>query len=212
MNLTALDSVRSTKVPLGINLVFYGLQLMVFSIIMMMFLPMFLSGNLQLLISVLFIFSLMLIAATALSLLGKVLCLSAPNEMLGKTSIYLAVLFDVLAVGLAIALIFTELPPIFDTISNILSIAGLVCFLVFLRALSQYIADENLVRRSKSLLMIGITLIVFWLLAIASAFFLPLGAVFFGLIVLVLGIMALLRYSRLLLELVKVMGGKSPVT
>ena len=199
MDTSQYDSLRLNKVPLGISLVFYGLELTALAIILMIAVPFVLAGNLMLARQVIFGLSILLIGAGILSFVGKGLCLTAPSEMQGKQAIYLAVVLDVLAILIQVASPFTTVPKMVGNSSNLLAIAAFVCFLLFLQQLARFLHDDELTSKSAGLLKLGIALVVVLVLLFVSAVVMPLAGILFGLVALVLGLLGLVRYARLLL-------------
>lgn len=193
------DSLQLNKVPLGISLVFYGLELTALAIILMFAVPFVLGGNLALLIQLLFGLSILLVGASILSFVGKALCLTAPSDMQGKQAIYAAVVLDVLAIGIQLASQFTTVPQLVANSSNLLAIAAFVCFLLFLQQLGRFLHDDELTTKSAGLLKLGMALVVSLLLLVVSAVVMPPASSLFGLVALILGLLGLIRYARLLL-------------
>jgi hypothetical protein len=199
MDSTQGKLLRLNKVPLGISLVFYGLELTALAIILMFAVPFVVAGNLALLIQVVFGLSILLVGASILSFVGKALCLTAPSDMQGKTAIYTAVVLDVLGIVIQLASQFTTVPKMVADSSNLLAIAAFVCFLLFLQQLGRYLHDDELTSKSAGLLKLGIALVVSLVLSLASAFVMPPAIIVFGFVALILGVLGLIRYARLLL-------------
>ena len=197
------DSLQLNKVPLGISLVFYGLELTALAIILMVAVPVVLAGDLAFLIRLLFGLSILLVGANILSFVGKALCLTAPSNMPGKQAVHAAVVLDVLAIGIQLASQFTTLPNLVTKSSNLLAIAAFVCFLLFLRQLGRFLHDDELTTKSAGLLKLGIALVVSLLLFMVSAVVMPLAGILFGLVALIVGLLGLIRYARLLLDFKK---------
>jgi hypothetical protein len=199
MDSTQGKLLRLNKVPLGISLVFYGLELTALAIILMFAVPFVVAGNLALLIQVVFGLSILLVGVSILSFVGKALCLTAPSDMQGKTAIYTAVVLDVLGIVIQLASQFTTVPKMVADSSNLLAIAAFVCFLLFLQQLGRYLHDDELTSKSAGLLKLGIALVVSLVLSLASAFVMPPAIIVFGFVALILGVLGLIRYARLLL-------------
>jgi hypothetical protein len=199
MDSTQDKLLRLNKVPLGISLVFYGLELTALAIILMFAVPFVVAGNLALLIQVVFGLSILLVGVSILSFVGKALCLTAPSDMQGKTAIYTAVVLDVLGIVIQLASQFTTVPKMVANSSNLLAIAAFVCFLLFLQQLGRYLHDDELTSKSAGLLKLGIALVVSLVLSLASAFVMPPAIIVFGFVALILGVLGLIRYARLLL-------------
>jgi hypothetical protein len=199
MDSTQDKLLRLNKVPLGISLVFYGLELTALAIILMFAVPFVVAGNLALLIQVVFGLSILLVGVSILSFVGKALCLTAPSDMQGKTAIYTAVVLDVLGIVIQLASQFTTVPKMVADSSNLLAIAAFVCFLLFLQQLGRYLHDDELTSKSAGLLKLGIALVVSLVLSLASAFVMPPAIIVFGFVALILGVLGLIRYARLLL-------------
>ena len=144
-----IASLLSSKVPLGINLVFYGLELTALAIILMTLLPFAMSGGINTLIMLIRIIQFLgyvVVAASILSLTGKVMCLSAPDEMEGKNAIYGAVSLNLLVILLGVAGLFLSMPPFVSLLSSLLTITAFTCFLLFLLRLGRLLGNEDLER------------------------------------------------------------------
>ncbi len=85
----------------------------------------------------------MQLLGTVLGFVGRVTCLKAPSDLLGKNFIYIAVAFDVLCLLITVAGRFTTLPVVFDRAYALLALAATILFLVFLKRVAAYVQDSN---------------------------------------------------------------------
>ena len=148
----------------------------------------------------------LLIAASLLSMIGRILCLSVPKEVGAMGLIYAAVVCDVSSLFAAVSRMIPGLPN-FSGFSGLLSVAAIVLFLIFLKKLALFINDSESAARASSLLNVGIGLV----LILVSMIVLPLlslQAFAFGPVIAapVLMLVGLILYARLLSGLRKSLG------
>ena len=194
------DVLRLNKVPLGISLVFFGLELTALALILIFIMPLVLGGNPALLASALLGLTILFLAAGILSFVGKALCLTAPSDMGGRQAIYLAVLFDALAMSVNVISKFVTLPKLVASSSSLLTIIAFTCFLLFLEDLGRFLHDGDLTRKSTGLLKLWIVLVVSSILTAVCAVAMPVAVLFLAIVLIVLGLLAVIRYARLLLD------------
>ena len=106
----------------------------------------------------------MVIIGGILNLVGKVLCLSTPQETGAQGWIYTSVGTEVISLGIQLTSLFVPLPPTAVQLQGLLNIVAAVTFILFLRRLGLFIGRTELAQRA-----------VMWLV---------LGAVMFGVVVL----------------------------
>lgn len=150
---------RNTKVPLGIDLVYFGLLAYILIVLLTTALPFTLllnRNNIQTLLSILGWLSLAIFATTTVTTAGKLMCLTAPRHMAGRETIFVAVAIDVLPWLITLASWVTVVPPLLKAVVNVLSIAGFVCFLLFLRYLGDFIGERDLGERATGIFKLGI--------------------------------------------------------
>lgn len=191
-----------TKVPLGIDCVYFGFLLSILVTLCLSFIGA--RGNPSLLRGL----YLLGMGAVILTTTGKLLCLSAPPQMSGKGAIYTAALIDLASLLATVVRLFGLVPKLPAATDNLLSIAGFVCFVVFLQNLGDFLGERDLRERGSGILKLGIGLVVLWglqvvllVLAQARALHPLLAAVIglpLGLVLLVAGIIAIVRYVGLL--------------
>lgn len=197
-----------TKVPLGIDCVFFGFLATILVVLIVFAVAWSSRGNPVKVVPVLFWMSLVGFAATVVTTVGKLLCLTAPPQMSGKGTIYVAVAIDVLALSITMASFVTTVPALLTSAVNLLSIAGFVSFILFLQNLGDFLGERDLRERGSGVLMLGIGIVV--LLAVqvglalaAQARALPpivagLGVLLVMLALLVVGVFFVIRYAGLL--------------
>lgn len=197
-----------TKVPLGIDCVFFGFLATILVVLIVFAVTWSSRGNPVKVVPVLFWMSLVGFAATVVTTVGKLLCLTAPPQMPGKGTIYVAVAIDVLALSITMASFVATVPALLTSAINLLSIAGFVSFILFLQNLGDFLGERDLRERGSGVLMLGIGIVV--LLAVqvglalaAQARALPpivagLGVLLVMLVLLVVGVFFVIRYAGLL--------------
>ncbi len=201
--------INRTKVPLGVDCVFFGFVLTCLVVLIGFAVGWSMKGNPLRVAQIVYFLSFGGIAATAITTAGKLLCLTAPPQMSGRGSIFVAVAIDLLSLSITVASLVTVVPPLLKGAINLLSIAGLVCFIVFLQNMGDLLGERDLRERGSGVLNMGIGIVVLYLvfavlavLAVAKA--LPallagLGLMLLGLVLLVTGIIFVIRYGGLLL-------------
>ncbi len=166
---------RKTKVPLGIDLVYFGFLAYILIVLLTMVLPFTLTpgvanrGNLRTLLSILWWLSLASFATTTVTTVGKLMCLTAPRHMAGRETIFVAVAIDVLPWMIAVANWVTVIPPLLKAVVNVLSVAGFVSFLLFLRYLGDFIGERDLRERATGIFKLGIGGVALWVLQLGLA-------------------------------------------
>ena len=197
-----------TKVPLGIDCVYFGFLATILMVLIVFAVTWSSRGNPVKVVPVLFWMSLVGFAATIVTTVGKLLCLTAPPQMAGKGTIFVAVAIDVLALSITMASFVTTVPALLTSAVNLLSIAGFVSFILFLQNLGDFLGERDLRERGSGVLMRGIGIVA--LLAVqvglalaAQARALPpiiagLGVLLVMLVLLVAGILFVIRYAGLL--------------
>ena len=196
-----VESLQATQVPLGISLVYYSLALMLLAIIGIFLSSFLLSGNPLLAVRAIVGLGFLILLASVLSLVGTGLCLTAPNEMPGKETIYFTIALDVAALLINVASHFTTLPRLIVALPNLLAITGFVCFLVFLKHVGGFLRNNELTSQAEGTLNLGIALVVVMVLSVVSIFVMPLAGALLGLLGAILGLVGFLRYARLLHDL-----------
>ncbi|CAN1213267.1 DUF308 domain-containing protein [Tumidithrix helvetica PCC 7403] len=186
---------KQTKVPMGISLLYYSLALTVLSIIILIISPF--TGNLGLVALVAIAFVIALAIAQIMAIVGKLFCLTAPDRMTGKETIYISVVFDVISIIIGGLSYFIELPKIVSDFQTTISAIAYVSFLIFLKQVAEFIHKNNLAKDAEGILLIGIGLIV----SLGLAVFFPILAV----LTLVLFLVGVIRYYKLLLNLSEAM-------
>lgn len=199
---------RKTKVPIGVDCVYFGFMLTILLIILSVAVGISLRGDVVKMAPMLVGLGLGVIGAGILTTVGKLLCLTAPPQMSGRGGIFAAVAIDVLTITVTIAKIVSKLPPWVDGAVNLLSVAGFVCFILFLRNLGDFMRERDISEQASGVLKLGIVLVITWVLLLvltimAAARALPpivagLGILVIALGLLIVGIMGVIRYAKLL--------------
>ncbi len=201
--------IRRTKVPLGVDCVFFGFVLTGLVILMGFAVGWSMKGNPLRVVQVAYFLVFGGIAATIITTVGKLLCLTAPPQMSGRGSIFVAVAIDLLSLSITVASLVTAVPPLLRGAVNLLSITGLVCFIVFLQNLGDLLGERDLRERGSGVLNMGIGVVVLYALFVVLAVLgaaraLPalvagLGLMLLGIVLLIAGIIFVIRYGGLLL-------------
>lgn len=139
----------------------------------------------------------LLVASLLLSMIGRILCLSVPKEVGATGMIYTAVVCDVCSLFTEVSRMIPGLPNL-SGFSGLLSVAGMVFFLIFLKKLAVFIKDSESADRASSLLNLGIGLVV---VMVAMIFLPPIS-----ILALVLMLVGFFIYNRLLSGLRKSLG------
>lgn len=200
-----------TLVPLGLACVYWGFMTTVFAMIFGFVGSLALITNPDLLVVWVMVSGVVVIGASLATMIGKLMCLTAPARMSGKTFIVIAVLIDLLSVALGIANLVSDMPPSLGAFNSLMSVTGFVCFILFLQQLGRFVRESDIVDRATGLLTLGISLVVIWGLMLTFLGLLLNGilnvqlAVFglylvrFGMFaVFIMGIVGIVRYAGLL--------------
>lgn len=181
------------KVQKGVSYVYYGLYLMVGSI----FVAMVGGGTLVVLpivgLALIAATPLMIIAGSVLSFIGRLKCLSVPDQCSATGVIYTAVVCDVIAIVISAASWFTELPPLASSLNALLTLTASILFIIFLKKIAAFIRDSVSEKRSSNVLNLGIATFVAMIIGI---FFPPLIILAF-----VMMIVGFIIYVKLLISL-----------
>lgn len=204
-----LVPIHRTKVPLGVDCVFFGFVLTCLVVMIGFAVSWSMKGNPLRVLQILNFLAFGVIAGTIITTVGKLLCLTAPPQMSGRGSIFVAVAIDLLSLSITVASLVTVVPPLLRGAVNLLSIAGLVCFIVFLQNLGDLLGERDLRERGSGVLKMGIGIVVLYVVFVVLAFLavakaLPallagLGLMVLGIVLLIAGIIFIIRYGGLLL-------------
>jgi hypothetical protein len=183
---------------LGISLVFYGLLLLVAALLLTILTPVlaFTIESPSPFLA-LFIVPILLIAASIVGLVGKILCLAAPDETGGKQIVYVAVILDVSAALINLVSFVVPIPKFLDSISTLLGLTAFILFLVFLRQLAVFLKDAVLAERAAGVLKLGVGIVVTLVVAILGMLFFP-PLVLISIVTVILGVIGFILYLMLL--------------
>jgi hypothetical protein len=189
-----LNSFKNTRT--GITLVYIGLVLTILSIFTI---PL---ATVLRQVPVLFLFPLLLMAASLLSMIGRIFCLSVPKEVGASGLIYSAVALDVGSLFAAVSRMIGL--PNFSSFSGLLSVAAMVFFLIFLKKLAVFIKDNESADRVANLLWVSVGLVI----VLVGMIFLPRGplAAILAFMSFALFLVGFFIYNRLLSGLRKSLG------
>ncbi|MEO2017346.1 MAG: hypothetical protein ABGZ53_23570 [Fuerstiella sp.] len=187
---------KLANVHKGVSCVYYGLFLIVGTILVA-----FVGGGVLMVspavgaVLVLGVVPIMFIAGTILGLVGRIMCLSVPDDFSAVGVIYAAVICDVTVVLISAAGWIVDLPELVSSLSSLLTLASTILFLVFLMKISAYIDDNASLQRAGNVLLL---LIATFVVVIVGVFLPPLLIV-----VLLMVIVGFIMYVLLLMGLMK---------
>lgn len=197
-------------VPLGLNCIYWSFMTTVLIMISVFVVAFFSGRQLWFLLPFVMVMRVLALGAGLVTMIGKLMCLTAPARMSGKPFIVIAALIDLLAFSLGIANLITDLPRPLAAGIGLISVAGFVCFILFLQQLGRHLRESDIVNRATGLLILGSTFVVTWLGIILMAalrandvLILPAAALgvmmgIMGLALLVMGVLGVIRYAGLL--------------
>jgi hypothetical protein len=180
----------------GVSCVYYGWFLIVGTILVA-----FVGGGVLMVspavgaVLVLVVVPIMFIAGTILCLVGRIMCLSVPDDFSAVGVIYAAVICDVTVVLISAAGWIVDLPELVSSLSSLLVLASTILFLVFLMKISAYIDDNASLQRAGNVLLL---LIATFVAVIVGVFLPPLLIV-----ALLMAIVGFIMYVLLLMGLMK---------
>jgi hypothetical protein len=194
-NTNPARQLKQTKVPTGISLLYYSLALTTLSLIILIIVPF--TRNLGLIAVVAIGVVIAFVVAQVMAVVGKLLCLTAPERMAGKATIYISVIFDLISIIITVLDHIVDLPQIVSDLQTMISAIAYVSFLIFLKQVAEFINKNNLAKDTEGVLLIGIGLVVS--LGLARIF--PIIA----LLSLLLFLIWVIRYYKLLMNLSEAM-------
>ena len=200
--------IHRTKVPLGVDCVYFGFLLTILMFFIAFAIGWSNRGKPPNPAAGAFWLGLVGLAATIITTAGKLMCLTAPSNMSGRGSIFVAVAIDLLSLSITVGNLVTVLPPLLRGAINLLSIAGFVCFILFLQNLGDFLGERDLRERGTGVLQLGIGIVVllvvqYGLALAAQARALPVIVAGLGIsllmrVLLAVGIWFVIRYAGLL--------------
>lgn len=162
-------SIHRTKVPLGIDCVYFGAVLMLLLVLIAGAVGLSKPVRPPNVNPVVYWLGFGGLAATVLTTAGKLMCLTAPPNMSGRGSIFVAVAIDLLSLSITLAGFFTVVPPLLRGSVNLLALAGFVCFIRFLQHLGDFIGERDLRERGDGVFRLGIGIVVLYIVEIGLA-------------------------------------------
>lgn len=188
MQLSEFENVRK-----GINCVYYGLYLIIASVLVMMFGGAMIAVSPAAAMAIIAAAPLMIIAGTVLGLVGRIMCLSVPDNCAASNVIYAAVVCDVAALLITAAGWVVDLPQLVSSLSGVLPALASILFLVFLKKVAAHIRDDVSEQRASTILKLGVASVVTMILGV----FLPPVVI----VAFLMMIISFFIYVRLLLSL-----------
>ena len=194
-NTNPARQLKQTKVPTGISLLYYSLVLNTLSLIILIITPF--TANIRLITVVVIGVLIAFLVAQVMAVVGKLLCLTAPDRMTGKATIYISVFFDLIAIIITVLGQFYQVPKIVSDLQTTISAIAYVSFLIFLKQIAEFIQKNNLAKDAEGILLVGIGLVI----SLGLTMIFPLLA----LLTLLLFLIGVIRYYKLLMNLSEAM-------
>ena len=202
-------SLRQTRI--GLTLVYYGIVLVLLSILVLMF-GGFVAGGAGdgVFPFVIGAAAMGIVAACILMFAGPLVCLAVPSESGARGLIIGSVVFQLANLSYVIVLQFlpVEIPAAVDLVLSLLGLVGTVLFILFMKKLAEYIGRERLAARARNLLITLAVLVALGAVVVAAAVAealegFPVGipgmaTVLLGLVVVVLGLIVFVMYANLI--------------
>ena len=174
--LQSTDDPSLQKVARGLGLMYTGIILFIATIILGLILVTILTavaGAVGLVLS-LTIAILVGLAALVMMIAGKLMCLATPEETGAKNLILASVVLDIIGFVISVVGSFTENGAA-SLLGSMIAFAAQVTFLLFLRQLSEFIGETQLVERARLLLtLLGITIGVNFIVLLGAFITIPL--------------------------------------
>lgn len=199
--ISALGSEQTLqRVATGLNLVYWGIGIVLVSVICTIVVSIVLQGSLEAALILIGICSFGVVLGIVVGFIGRVLCLAVPVQTRAQGLIYGAVAFDLLALGAHIAEVFLE-AELLDFAGNLCSLVAVILFVLFLKRVSEFVGRFDLADQAKTLLGMGCAVFVVAVLGGVMAIAAPMVMVLIGLIIIVVAVAMLILYLRLLPDL-----------
>jgi len=221
--LRSTDDPSLQKVAQGLGLIYLSIVILVGSVILMFVLGLVLTaaegpaaprGALGGVPIVVVLGGLAMIVGYLLSLVGSFMCLATPAETGAKGLITASVVLMVLSLVLNIANFFARSRGT-EGLTNLFSVIGGICFIIFLRRLALFIGATHLAERARNILIAlvaGVAIIILMvILAIAGGLNAARGgggglvaiAFFLGVVLVIGGLVVFVMYANLINNLRK---------
>lgn len=209
---SAFGEAALRSVATGLNLIYWGVATVLLSAILgSVGIGVFTAGQqLAMLGAVALLMVLGVLAGGIMMLVGRIYCLSVPDETGAKSFIVIAVICDILGMGLGFVGGFSDSAPA-SGLGNLTNLLASVMFILFMKKVADFVGRKDLAERSMSLLilggvMFGLMVLMFALVVVtaasgASAAALGMVMLVLGLSLFVVGIFMFFRYVRLLVDL-----------
>ncbi len=163
---------RFHRVSTGLKLIYAGLILIVLTFLGGMILGAT-GGTSQ---AVLYAVLGLSVLASILSIVGQFYCLDVPEKVKATGTIYAAVALSVTSIALSIAAAIPSVgaPAWAGQVAQLLSCAGQICFLVFLRRLAEFLGDPLQISRA-GFVLVGTFILIALAIVIVIASFAMMG-------------------------------------
>jgi hypothetical protein len=199
------------RTRIGVKVVFVALEASAGAILISLLLGLWAALNpsvlrMPLLPTLIVLLSVALLAGGAASVAGKSLCLAGSDAVGQKPVLCVAVAFDAFVVLMVVVGYFMALPPMVRLLTYCLSLAGFALFLVYLRRLAVHMGAQSEARRTTEVLVLIASAVAVGGVGMVLQWEWPLGGLVCGAIALIGALIALVRYSRLLLAMDSAIG------
>ncbi|QDV46045.1 hypothetical protein Enr13x_59490 [Stieleria neptunia] len=198
------------RVATGLRLVYWSIALIVLSVVGGRFvLPLMMRGSSMGTMNwISFAMGLVMMLGIVLGLIGRVFCLAIPQASRARGLINAAVAFDLAAILIWTISWVVAVPFWSQSLGNLLSLTATALFVLFLKRLSAHLQRPDLEGNAKSLMVMVAVLFVVGIAAAVAGYFVGIIAGLFGVVLLVIMVLLLLRYIRLLSNLRKAILGR----
>jgi hypothetical protein len=199
--ISALGSEQTLqRVATGLNLVYWGIGIVLISVICTFVISIALQGSLEAVFILIGFCTFGIVLGIVVGFIGRVLCLAVPAETRAQGLIYGAVAFDLIAVAVHIADVFLE-SEVLEPAGNLCSLVAIILFVLFLKRVSEFVGRSDLAERAKALLGLGVAVFVVTILGGVMSIAAPMIMVLIALILIVVALTMLVLYLRLLRDL-----------
>ena len=145
----------------GIKLVFWGTVMSVLGVFSMpfsLFLVVVLGPTIAAMLIVAGVWA--VLAGTILATVGRIMCLRVPERIGARWLIFAAVACDLVVIAISIADQVTELPEAVGGISAILSLATLILFVLFVKAVATFVGQPHLAEDANAVIIATVVAIL----------------------------------------------------
>lgn len=142
-NSEQIYSLKTTKVPQGIQLLFYSLELFALLLLLLVLFPFWVQKNAWYFIPITQLLGIAFLIPILMMIFGQSYCLTAPKEIRGKAFVSVALACSCLQFSLTLFDEMLIIHPLLARMSNIVGGLSVFFFLFFLRGLTLYLHPKN---------------------------------------------------------------------